>query len=95
MKLIIKVEYGCTASIMLTGKTEDEVFKKLCQHPDVINTQKEIDLHKKPEWPPGWQGKFTDLSNLLKLYQEWWVDDIHFLELVDLDLEKLEQDKNV
>jgi len=29
MKVVISVEEGCTASIMMTGETEEEIFEKL------------------------------------------------------------------
>ena len=43
MKLVIGVEDGCSAYIVMTGKTEEDIFEKLQKHSEITYLRNDLD----------------------------------------------------
>jgi len=50
MKVVISVEDACTASILLIGRTEEEVFEKLCKHSYITSLKNDLEHYGWEAW---------------------------------------------
>ena len=50
MKLTIGVEEGCSAYIVMTGETEEDLFQKLQNHSEIVYLKNDLDHYGWDSW---------------------------------------------